>query len=342
MRPIAAPYATLYAELLEQASMEVFPPSSLSFSRSRIKGKTYWYAELRIGETRARRYLGPDVPEVRSAVERSRAYKQEAKPSVEARMRLVATLCSAGLQCIGPLENRVLHALEQAGVFRAGGVLVGSHAFNAIGNMLGVQWNAEAARTQDIDIAGSDRISVGIRGVVGNLEQALLGADQRFIPVPPLNPRHASTSFRIRGVEIRVDLLTPMTGKPDGGPIRLHGLNAMAEPVRFLDYLLDDVQLGVLLGGVGVLVNLPAPGRYTLNKLAVSQRRPPAMQAKAAKDVRQADALIEVLRESRPGDLLLAADAAKAMPAKFLTQVRAGADHLSAEMRDFVLALLAP
>jgi hypothetical protein len=51
-----------------------------------------------------------------------------------------------------PRHLKVLARLAEYGFFRAGGVLVGTHAFLAYGNMLGVRWS-DANRTQDNDFA---------------------------------------------------------------------------------------------------------------------------------------------------------------------------------------------
>ena len=42
---------------------------------------------------------------------------------------------------------------SDGGVFRLDGVLVGTHAFLVLGNILGVPWDGGSIRTQDIDIA---------------------------------------------------------------------------------------------------------------------------------------------------------------------------------------------
>src|SRR3546814_4662991 len=49
-------------------------------------------------------------------------------------------------------SDLIVQRLSDYGFFRAGGVLVGTHAFLSFGNMLGVRW-AEALRTQDVDFA---------------------------------------------------------------------------------------------------------------------------------------------------------------------------------------------
>jgi hypothetical protein len=53
--------------------------------------------------------------------------------------RLAGLLRSAGLDLVPHGPARVIRALADAGVFSVGGVLVGSYAFQVLGNMLGVQ-----------------------------------------------------------------------------------------------------------------------------------------------------------------------------------------------------------
>ena len=63
-----------------------------------------------------------------------------------------------------------------------------------------------------------------------------------------------------------------------------------------------------MLGGEGVLVTVPRPGRFALHKLLVAARRRPSggSLAKARKDRAQASALIQLLAEELPGELSLA------------------------------------
>ena len=56
------------------------------------------------------------------------------------RERLVATCIATGLHSLTPAEARAYEVLAQAGLFEAGAVIVGAHAFLHIGNMLCVQW----------------------------------------------------------------------------------------------------------------------------------------------------------------------------------------------------------
>jgi len=125
-----------------------------------------------------------------------------------------------------------------------------------------------------------------------------------------------------------------MIGKPTSKPILISALNTYAEPLRFLDYLLDDTQPAVIVARAGMLVNVPSPARYALHKLVASSRRPAAMHTKSIKDIDQAKLLLAVLLEDRPGDIHSAMDAARAMPEKYLEQLIVGLKKLPDELVD--------
>ncbi len=123
-----------------------------------------------------------------------------------------------------------------------------------------------------------------------------------LLPVPPLNPKHPSTSFRVRGRALRLDLLTPTT-KRQSKPIHFSALNAAAQPLPFLDYVMERPERAALLGRSAILVNVPDPARFAFHKLIASQERAAAFHAKATKDRQQAARLLEVLLEDRPADV---------------------------------------
>ena len=66
--------------------------------------------------------------------------------------------------------------------------------------------------------------------------------------------------------------------------------------------------------------------------LVVSQRRSAAFAAKSRKDLAQAAAVLDVLRDLRPGDIDLAGDAALRMGGKFIDQMLAAANLLDDEL----------
>ncbi len=83
----------------------------------------------------------------------------------------------------------------------------------------------------------------------------------------------------------------------------LPALGVSAHPLRLLDYLIESPAQAVIVGGAGVLVNVPDPSRFAFHKLWVSTRRTVSEQAKVVKDLRQAGDLLAVLLADRPADV---------------------------------------
>lgn len=319
----------LYSQLLSQCLLASAPSSrGLSFVKKSIKNTTQWYLQVTVGSNKSQHYIGPDSKEVQELISKEKALWENTRPDRQSRELLVSMLTSGEAHTVTSAEARVLELIERVGVFLLGGVLVGSHAFSVYGNMLGVNWPTKITQTHDVDIASSNHIALGLRNEPIDLKKALLDADMGFLEVPALNRKSPSTSFRIQGKQMSVDLLTPMIGKPTSKPVLINALKTYAEPLRFLDYLLDDIQQAVIIARAGVLVNVPSPARYALHKLVASTRRPAAMQTKTMKDIDQAKLLITVLLEDRPGDLQSAMIAAKKMPEKFLKQMKSGINKL--------------
>ncbi|MDH4140679.1 MAG: nucleotidyltransferase domain-containing protein, partial [Coriobacteriia bacterium] len=80
-------------------------------------------------------------------------------------------------------------------------------------------------------------------------------------------------------------------------------LGAAAQPLRFLDYLIDGPVRGAVVNGGGILVNVPRPARFAIHKLILASERPVATHAKRGKDLAQAAEVLGTLVEERPGDV---------------------------------------
>jgi hypothetical protein len=212
-----------------------------------------------------------------------------------------------------------------AAVFQLDGVLVGTHAFVALGNMLGVRWSGAGIRTEDINIAGEHALAVAVPRLTADAPRVLESLEMGFFPVPGLSPRQASTSFKVRGHALRVDLLTPQVGSRTS-PVPIARFHAVAQPLPYLGYLIEQPLQAALVAGSGILVNVPPPARFALHKLVVARTRPATQQTKRGKDLDQAAQLITLLAEDRPGDLALAWEA---LAARRLTKAgRAGLQAL--------------
>lgn len=324
----------LYAELLQQCSMALPNHRGVSFSTKTVNDKKYWYMEVVVGSGKKQYSLGRDTSELRELIEKQKMLYKEAAPEANQREKLVSMLLSGGLRGPGVADGRLLELLSQSGVFLSGGVLVGSHAFNAYQGMLGVEWSTELMQTQDIDLASENHINVAISEEAPNVKSVLLESGMGFFEVPALNHKLPSTSFKIRGQAFQVDLLTPLHGSDDSSPIKLKHFNSYAYPIRFLEFLLEDTQIAVVPFRGGVLINVPSPARFAVHKLVISQRRPAAQQTKANKDKLQAEMIFNVLLEDRPGDIGLAFDEVTKMPEKFQNQFQQGLEMMAKDIQE--------
>ncbi|HEX7185704.1 MAG TPA: GSU2403 family nucleotidyltransferase fold protein [Thermoanaerobaculia bacterium] len=302
---------TLYAELLEQTIHAEAEAASAdlphgSFVAKRIKGGTYWYLQRTEGDRKHQQYLGRESPTLLAWIEEIRQARARSAADESQRAKLCGMLAAGGAATETAAVVKVLDLLAGSGVFRMDGVLVGTQAFATYGNMLGIRFEKQALRTQDVDVAQDRAIGIALAQEANpaNVEQSLTGSGLGFYPIPALDPRQPSTSFKIRGRELRVDFLTPLAGRDSGKPVFLPALGLSAHPLRFLEYLIENPVQAAIVGGNGILVNVPDPARFALHKLWISRRRPVSEQTKAAKDLRQAGDLLEVLLEDRPADVV--------------------------------------
>lgn len=316
---------TLQAELLgmvlaEEAGRD-WSHLSGSLSTKTVRGHEYLYFEyFEPGGYRRQLALGRQTPELLALVARRRQAVAARRSGVELAQQYANMLRAAGVAGLDHGVARVLSALADAGLFRFGAVLIGSHAFARYADALGVTWPEAAWRTQDIDLARHLEIATPelTSDVPGTLDSLQMG----FVPVPQLDPRHASTSFMVRGKPLRVDLLTP--GR-DGqaAPVPIPRFRAAAAPIKFLSLLLVDPMPAIAMHrGGAFLITVPAPARFALHKLLVSQTRSLVQQPKSGKDLHQAALLLELLAEDRPDDLketaLAFASSGRAVTAKVL------------------------
>jgi hypothetical protein len=200
----------------------------------------------------------------------------------------------------------VIKALAESGLFHLGGVLIDTHAFTVLGNLLGVRWARHAVKTQDIDIAGGLHLDIAVPDLHADIPKTLDALKMGFLPIPALNPKSPSTSFKVRGSALRVDFVTPLKHRRNVAPVFIRRFNIAAQPLPYLGYVIERCERGALVDGQGVLVNVPAPARFAFHKLIVSRTRDVSTRTKSDKDLLQAAQIFEVLAEDRPGDLALA------------------------------------
>lgn len=311
---------TLYAELLDQcvaAEGEVRAGAMQrgSFVSKTIGGATYWYMQQTAGAEKKQTYLGRESPELLQFMHDAGDLRKTLRSDQARRRELVNMLAAGGAARETGAFVQALTILAAAGMFRGGGVLVGTQAFNCYANMLGVRFEQQTMRTADIDIAYGVAMAMARDEPPSNILQALQASEPRFFAVPGLDPREPSTSLKMRGRDIRIDFLTTTGKRGATKPVPMPRFGIAAQPLPAIDYLLAESTRAVIVGGSGVLVNVPSPARFALHKLWVAKQRNVSEQAKARKDLRQAEQLLEVLAEDRPGDITAAWRAAEKRPA---------------------------
>lgn len=290
-RELSLAAQTAYAELLDQARMlelDALAGLTGSFHRRTIKGRSYVYFGYRdpIDGRQRRVYVGPDDERVDALIQRFREAKAPKKLSPQAKAA-IALGCAATV----PKHFRIVRQLGSYGFFRAGGVLIGTHAFVAMANMLGVRWT-HGDRTLDVDFAHAGRnVSLALPSDVQlSVHDALTSLEMGLLPIQELSGRVGAQYRNPKDPELRLDFLTSMTR--DGRPVVIEELGLALEPLRFMEFSLEGVTQAALLSNDGAcLVNLPAPERYAVHKLIVHGERDTASRAKALKDLEQAAAL---------------------------------------------------
>ena len=312
-QPLSTTATALYAELQEQAVIAALrapigaPPGTVVTKRNRDHTDLYFQVRDLDGRTR-QHYLGPDDDELTMALVGQLTAQRHDRESEGARLDLLrASFVAAGGSTLPAAPFRIVQAFVQAGVLSPGlgaAVLVGTTAFQCLGNL---RWQ-RALHTNDIDLTAevghaNNVIEFGIArpdvAVMRILERLAMG----FLPVPTLDPRSPSTTYFVRGEELRVDLLTPMVGKASG-PRFVPAFGAAASPTRHLDFLLADPIAALALGPRGfAVVQLPGPARFALHKLMVSVLRPAVFATKADKDRAQALQVLHSLLDSAPDDV---------------------------------------
>ncbi|MCE1172019.1 MAG: hypothetical protein LWW84_11970, partial [Azovibrio sp.] len=189
--------------------------------------------------------------------------------------------------------------LARAGLFSKAIVVVGSHAFAALGNALGVRWG-NSLKTTDMDFARPHGIALAtpVSDATLNVEHVVKAGDDSFFAVPSLNIKFPATSLMSRKSKVKIDFLTTIRHKGDTSPIMFPDLGFAAEPLRYMDYLLEGpIVRGLLVGQYAIPANFPDPARFAIHKLIVAQERAAGFQTKVQKDVTQAMALVEALIE---------------------------------------------
>lgn len=293
----------------------------------KVKGRTFWYDKYRIGADIAQRYIGPDSDDLRSRLKVLDGLRSAREDRDLERTRLVRILRSEGYKSVDAKTGSLLNAFSRTGLFKLGGTLIGTMAFQHYEGELGVRLGFDQmAQTGDIDIASFERLSFAIGDHVDPpLEEVF--QQLKFEPVPTLDNK-ATWRWMQSGGNMAVEFLMPAQSDEGLRPLPALGVSALA--LRHMDFLLKDPIPAVTLYRSGVLVQIPQPERYAIHKLIVAERRRGGPDIlKARKDRAQAEFLIVCMADLRPNELAEAYEEACQRGPHWRAQIDASLDRLS-------------
>lgn len=304
--PLSLSAQTAYAELQDQLriqSIDRFRILPGAFHKQMQKGRSYIYYGYRdLDGTGRMAYVGPEDDRILDLIK-----KHDAVKAGDLQIKIKALAKSAeALGCASALTKhfRVINRLDQYGFFGAGGILIGTHAFLAMGNMLGVKW-LSSNLTMDVDFARAGKnVSIALGANVKiSVHDALNSLEMGLLPITEFSGKTGAQYRNPKDPELRLDFVTPQTR--NGGPVVLPELGLALECLKFMEFSLIDTTQAVLLSKEGAcIVNIPSPERYAVHKLIIYGERPVSERSKANKDLGQAAAIFKVLFESGNANLV--------------------------------------
>ncbi|WP_373504763.1 GSU2403 family nucleotidyltransferase fold protein [Aestuariivirga sp.] len=293
--PLAqAAYRALLASLAAEPELGL---RGVAICKSRGGGR-FWYDSYRVGASVKSRYLGPDSSALQ---EKLRAHaEQRAAFAVrqQERRSFVRFLQAERVALIDGGTGSFLSAFSALGGFRHGAVLMGEPAFELSALELGCRLTTTQQSCLSrsvpscIPLAALEPVDEGLYEVTGELK---LRASVPFDPVWPLSWPSASR-------DVRITYLTPRVS-PDGTPVwPLSSDDYRAPPL--MKFLIEQSIAAALPYRHGVLLRIPRPERFALHALLMAHCHAGANRTeRAATDLDQATALLDILIRDRPDDL---------------------------------------
>lgn len=298
----STPFAELTDILLAGEVMRDIGSLPGSFAKKNIKGRDYWYYQFTDlnGESK-QVYIGAESERIREMI------KLSARPHGDAHIRqVIFDAIKAGCSTLSVKQFNIIRRLADYGFFAAGGVLAGTHAFNAIGNILGVRWSGSDS-TMDVDFAHAGKsISIALpSNIRTDLHSAIESLEMGFIPISAFGGRHGASYINPDSSDERIDFLTPVTGL-SVSPVFIEDLGISLQPLKFMELSLGKVDRSVVISSTGkraTVVNIPHPPIFAIHKLIVSIERG-VEDVKSAKDVMQAASIMEFYLDNDRAALL--------------------------------------
>jgi hypothetical protein len=216
------------------------------------------------------------------------------------RRSTVSLLKRAGVPGPSLAAGRLLEALANVGLFRNGMVQVGAAVYQTYTPVVGFMLGGAALTTQDADRAAAS-LAVRAEAEGENLLDVLRHADPSFVAAPMLDRRALPNRFR-SSAGFDVDVITRYRTRHDENGVPVPGIGCSAQPLRYLEFLIEEPIDVVALYNAGITVRVPQPARYAVHKMIVALERQPG-NPKRRNDLMQAESLMAAVLESDPAAL---------------------------------------
>jgi len=226
-----------------------------SLKRRKIRSNVYYYRQYREGKKVVHAYVGKEVPPFLKEAEKTRPALLKELKEVQRALRLLRV--KEKRMIVEPVRE-LMKIFSDAGLWEEGLTICGSWCFNIYQEYLGVP--SYPVRTDDVDIV----ISVPYTGRevdIGGLLREL-GFREAFNP-------DGSIYYERPG--LKVEFLVPEKGRGRKGGRKVEKLGIVAQPLRFLDVLFEDMVEVRLFRGVRL--KIPSPEAFLVHKLLVAERR---------------------------------------------------------------------
>jgi hypothetical protein len=255
-------------ERLISARLAVLPKGRVKLKV--IGGKTYYYLQFRKGREFKSDYIGKKVPpELRDQLEERARLEAELR-RVREGLRLLKSRPGKETDLTEPIRS-ILKKITEEKLWESGLEIIGTWCFLLYQRHLPVE--KYPFRTEDLDIL----IPYPYKGRSFDFTGYLrgLGFRQDF---------HADGSMSFSGNLMKVEFLSPESGKGRRFEPHVKKIAVTPQTLRFIDILLDEPI--VLQVARGIKARVPSPAAFALHKLMIATRT--ARKDKRDKDIRQA------------------------------------------------------
>ncbi|RYH00441.1 MAG: hypothetical protein EON58_00090 [Alphaproteobacteria bacterium] len=203
-----------------------------------------------------------------------------------------AQACMAlGCAVVPGKDIKIIQKLASYGFFRRGGVLIGSHGFTALSNMLGVRWetrhgllgNHSAPAGRHISIALPDGFELPEQDTIASLEIGQL-------PIREFSGLTSEAHRNPASPGVQIDLVSS-EGTSDA--IQASAPRIRIRQCEFADFSVQGAVQGVVFGKTSAsLVNLPDPARFAAQQFICSGAESAGEGIEPRRELEQAAALV--------------------------------------------------